>query len=402
LQFLAGELPVPAGAWEPEPGSEPRWTAPRIWKRGGWFGVRNGRVARWVRMNIGTIHEETSVEVIADAARIGRIEESYAERLQAGDRFALDGRSLEFQRRQSSTVFARPCVEEPDLPRWTSDRPGLSAELSAAVARFRFEAAQRWAEGPSALRGWLNEAYQLEPREAAVIEALIAAQAAISEVPAPDVLLVEAFPRGDGLCYSVHAPLGRPAAEAAGRACAARLGRRFGRNLKLAVADLGWQIEGDAEIIFHEEDLASLMTEEMFEADVLAGLDRGELAASRFRRVAATALMVLKRTEKSRTKVGGLRWVSQRLYPLLQALCPDHPLLAETRREVLEDVLDVPSARAWLASKPTLRLRRLDGPSPFASAWLDVGGPEPLSFEPPEAALRRLHQRLFEQGHSDE
>jgi len=402
LQFLSGESPVPAGAWEPEPGSEPRWTAPRIWKHGGWLGIRSARVARWVRMNVGTIHEESSVEVVADGAPIGRVEESYADRLQAGDRFALDGRSFEFRTRQSSTVIARPCVEDPSLPRWTSDQAGLSAELAAAVARFRFEAARRWTEGPSALRGWLNEAYRLEPREAAVIEALIAAQAAGSEVPAPETLLVEVFPRGDGHCHCFHAPLGRPAAEAAGRAIAARLGRRFGRNLKLAVADLGWRIEAGVETILHEDDLVSLMTEEAFEADVLAGLDRGELAASRFRRVAATALMVLKRTEKSRSKVGGLRWVSQRLYPLLRALCPDHPLLRETRREVFEDVLNVSKARAWLASKPSLRLRRLDSPSPFAAAWLDASGSEPLQFEPPEAALRRLHQRLFKQEHSDE
>ena len=35
LDFLAGDLAAPPGAFEPEPGSAPRWTAPRIWKRGG-------------------------------------------------------------------------------------------------------------------------------------------------------------------------------------------------------------------------------------------------------------------------------------------------------------------------------------------------------------------------------
>ena len=54
--------------------------------------------------------------------------------------------------------------------------------------------------------------------------------------------------------------------------------------------------------------------------------------------------MVLRRPEGGRTKVGGLLWVSQRLYPLVQAACPDHPLLKETRREVLDDLLDAPTA----------------------------------------------------------
>ena len=50
-------------------------------------------------------------------------------------------------------------------------------------------------------------------------------------------------------------------------------------------------------------------------------------------------------------------WVSNRLYPLVKASCPDHPLLRETRREVLEELLDSRSALAWLASEPAIRFR---------------------------------------------
>ncbi len=38
LAFLAGDLAAPAGAYEPEPGALPRWTAPRLWHARGWFG----------------------------------------------------------------------------------------------------------------------------------------------------------------------------------------------------------------------------------------------------------------------------------------------------------------------------------------------------------------------------
>ncbi len=87
-------------------------------------------------------------------------------------------------------------------------------------------------------------------------------------------------------------------------------------------------------------------------------------------------------------------WVSQRLYPLVVAACPDHPLLRETRREVLEDMLDVRSALAWLATNPAIRLRSLAAPSPFAMAWVDPSGSEPLRFESADEALGRLHARL--------
>ncbi len=48
--------------------------------------------------------------------------------------------------------------------------------------------------------------------------------------------------RDDGLIYTFHAPLHRAACEALARVCVARLGRRFGRDLTLTVADLGWSI----------------------------------------------------------------------------------------------------------------------------------------------------------------
>ena len=86
--------------------------------------------------------------------------------------------------------------------------------------------------------------FDLDPGAAAVIVELIEAQEQWSEVPAAEGLLVEESPapEGPGLVYTFHAPLHRAACEALARAVGARLGRRFGRNLALGVADLGWSI----------------------------------------------------------------------------------------------------------------------------------------------------------------
>ncbi|WP_152052980.1 DEAD/DEAH box helicase [Tautonia marina] len=395
LLFLAGELAAPAGAWEPEPGATPKWTSPRFWKKGGLFGVRNAKIIRWFRANVGTITSEESVKVLVDEAPIGTLEGNYAERLQPGDRFVLDGRALEFIRLDGLTVHARFSGGEPDLPRWTSDRQGLSAELAAELASFRYRAATLLDEGTSAFRGWLVDDYRLEPESIGLLEDLFAAQEQLSEVPRPGSVLIEESPHEEGVCYTVHAPLGRSACEAAARAFAARLGRRFGRDLGLVVADLGWQVRLPIEASLTASDLPPLLDPEGFADDVLAGVDRGDLAARRFRHVASTALMVLRRPEGGRTKVGGLLWVSQRLYPLVQAACPDHPLLKETRREVLHDLLDTATALDWLRSRPVIRFRSLDGPSPFTACWIDAAGPEPMKFESPEEALRRFHERLF-------
>ncbi len=201
-----------------------------------------------------------------------------------------------------------------------------------------------------------------------VLIELFEAQVQWSEVPGSAGLLVEESPSpdGDGLVYTFHAPLHRAACEALGRATAARLGRRFGRNLGLSVADLGWSIRLDDGADSDGLDPAAirlLLDPDGFADDVLEGLDRGELLARRFRYVAATGLMVLRNPEPGRrVRVGGLNWVSTRLYPLVKAACPDHPLLRETRREVLDDLLDVPAAERWLNDRPAVRFRSLPGP----------------------------------------
>ena len=146
---------------------------------------------------------------------------------------------------------------------------------------------------------------------------------------------------------------GRPAKHWA-RATSARLGGQIGRDLALCVADLGWSIRVPDDAAYFTlarvDRVASLDSKDLL-MYVLEGLDRGELPARRFRHVAATALMVLRNPEPGRrVRVGGLNWVSTRLYPLIKSACPDHPLLRETRREVLEDILDVPAATRWLAA----------------------------------------------------
>jgi ATP-dependent Lhr-like helicase len=254
-------------------------------------------------------------------------------------------------------------------------------------------------QSPQALRAWLIKSFDLDHGAAAVLIELFAAQSQWSEVPDASGLLVEESPSAvrDGLTLTFHAPLHRAGCEALGRATAARLGLRFGRNLGLSVADLGWSIHlpHDAAITVAPETISRLFDLEGFADDVLEGLDRGDLPARRFQRVAATALMVLRTTEPGRrVRVGGLNWVSARLFPLVKAACPDHPLLRETRREVLEDLLDVPAAERWIQQRPAIRCRALPGLSPFAAAWIEPGQADVLQFEPPALALKRLHARL--------
>ncbi len=313
----------------------------------------------------------------------------------------MDGRSFEVRSLKSGTLAVKPTGEEGNLPRWTSDRQSLSAEVALELCKLREDAGRILEnEGAEALHAWLASDYELDESAAKVLEELFTAQAQMSEIPSADLLLVEEWPSKNGYTYTFHAPLPRSACEALGRAFAARLGKCEGRNLGFVVADLGWSIELGGDDRLETDQLAPLLSVENLYEDVLEGVDRGDLLSRRFRHVASTALMVLKNPEGGgKQRVGGMNWVSSRLYPLVKACCPDHPLLRETRREVLNDRLDAPAALAWLSSRPPARLRRLSGPSPLAMAWIDPTGAEQLQFESPSGALKRLHERLVGARH---
>lgn len=400
LAYLAGELEAPAGAFEPEPGAAPRWTVPRLWKQKGQFGVRHRRILRWYRMNVGTIVADESMHVQVEGQRIGQLEAAYADTLQPGDRFVLDGRVLQYKKSEGLAIYASPSAGDGFLPRWTSDRPGLSAVLATELSLFIETLAGRLGVSINDARQWLAECYEMRPADAECLVSLFRRQLSVSEVPTRGRVLIECFPEAEGWAYAMHCCLHKAAAEAMGRAVAARLGRRQGRDVRLTVADLGFVVHTQAEVL-DQKALETLFDSQGLEADVLEGLDAGELIARRFRRVASTGFMVLRNVEGKRTRVGGQEWVSRRLYPVVHQSCPEHPLVREARRETLEDVLDLPSAMQWTMSQPRLRLRMLRQVSPFTSAWLEPMGDaraEPILYESADEALNRLHERLFTCG----
>ncbi len=396
MNYLCGDTTAPAGAAETDSGTL-RWTPPRLVRAGDRFRVRDRRTARLFRMNSGTIDSEETVPVAVEGRAIGHLEMMYADRLKPGDRFVLDGRSLSMKRAEQGKVEAIEADGYADFPVWTSDRPGLSGHLAIALARFREELGRRVRWDQESARRWLVDRYRMREADASCLVSLWSWQLSVSEIPDTSECLVESYPDGDGWSYAVHGRFHRAASECLGRAFAARMGRLAGRDIQLNVADLGFVIRTSADLADRHE-LQAMFTEARFEEDVLEGLDRGDVLARQFRRTAMTGFMVLRNPESGRPKVGGHDWISRRLFPLISERCPNHPLLAEARRDVLERTLDLPAALEWLDGVSGFRFRRLGGISPFASAWLEPFGidrAEPVRFESADDALKRLHEKLF-------
>jgi ATP-dependent Lhr-like helicase len=407
LHYLSGR-PAP-------PQEDADWLPARLrWDEDA-FTLRDARTARLVRRNLGTILAEEPCPVQlepADAADapgppaefppspvpVGHVDEAFADGLQPGARFLLDGRCLELRRREAGALLVREVVGRPTVPRWAGDAPPLSAELARRLYLLRLQAREALLHGPGALRELLGRDYGLPDGAAAELVAYFQRQECVSEVPDATTCLVEAVYTEAGSDFYAHTPLNRAGNDALARVAVLRLARDHGLSATSLVADLGFALSLRAGTDLGPETVRSLLAAKGFEADLDAALAGSEVLRERFRRSAVIGLMLLRNPLGQRRRVGGPDWAERRLFEQVRSAVPGFVLLRQARREVRAEVCDLDAAGAFIEELPRLRLccRRLAQPSPFVEAWTQLAaGPVEL-VEGPEEALRRLHAALTE------
>lgn len=392
------------------------WLPARVREDGDCWRVRDAKTVRLLRRNLGTILAEQGVEVQTLASEpgtvqpstpdsgeitqatltIGQIDEAYADRLQAGDRFLLDGRCLEVRRRQDQTLLVNEVPGRPRVPRWGGDGLPLSSQLARRLYTLRVAAAEALTDGPEALANLLRTDYHLDGPAITTLVELFQQQEGISEIPDLNTLLIEiVHDQGAVDCY-LHTPLNRAGNDALARVAVMRLARDRGRSSSSFVADLGLCLRLRAEIPDMPQVVRELFALAGFEADLDEALAASESLRTRFARVAQTGLMLLRNPERRRRKVGGPLWGQRQLFDRIRQRDPDFVLMRQALREVRENLCDAVTARAYVEHLPRLgvRCRWLPAPSPFAAAWTQWEAGELGSGETPGDALRRLHAEL--------
>jgi ATP-dependent helicase Lhr and Lhr-like helicase len=385
------------------------WLPARLREDGDCWRVKDAKTARTLRRNIGTIVAERTVPVATrreplledDMATpsyvpVGEVDEAFADRLQPGDRFLLDGKCLEYRARQEGLLVVEEVPGRPRVPRWGRAGWPLSPQLAHRLAALRGEAVEALREGQEALARLLRDDYELGDDAVAVLVAHFQQQELVSEVPDAATLLVEIVSPGFFTEYYLHTPLNQMANDALARVAVARLARDHGRSATSVVADLGLLLRVRGELPDAAESLRRLLAADGFTADLDSSLQEGEALRARFVRVAQAGLMLLRNPEGRKRKVGGEGWAERRLFEQVRAREPDFVLLRQALREVREELCDVPSALAYAEALPrlTVRCRHLSSPSPFAQAWSQAGPGESASAETPAEALARLHAEL--------
>ncbi|MEX2106826.1 MAG: DEAD/DEAH box helicase [Solirubrobacterales bacterium] len=343
---------------------------PRIvWDRiGGTIHGRKGS-RQLVVTNAGTIPDRGLYGVhLPDGRRVGELDEEMVYEARPGQTFLLGATTWRIEEITRDRVIVTPAPGAPGaVPFWKGDGIGRPAELGRAIGAFAREAVSR---EPAELAA----EYDLDPRAANnLVTYLREQQAATRVVPSDQTIVVERFRDEIGdwrLC--VLSPFGGRVHSAWGLALAAKI--RAEHDLE---ADAIWSDDG---IVIHLPDADEPPAAEMvlIEPDEIEDLIVSELSGSalfgaRFRENASRSLLIPRAYPGKRTPLWQQRLKSQSLLEVARDF-PRFPVILETYRECLQDVLDLPSLADLLRKLHArqISLVEVETPtaSPFASSLL--------------------------------
>lgn len=327
----------------------------------GRYTVPGRRLAAIHRLNIGTITGDGTIVIrYRNGTRLGSIEERFIARLEPGEAFLFAGKFLEFVTLHDMQAIVRPASKRATLtPHWAGNRFPLSTALSAAVRRTLDDAR----------RGVLDEP------ETAFAAPIFEAQSRISRIPGGGTVLAEVMRSDDGDHLFLHPFEGRLVHEGLAVLLALRFGRIRPMSFGLSFNDHGIEFfaeTGDDDRMDFAGLLAThaatLFTSDELVADLLEGVNLGELGKRQFREVARVAGLVVQRYPGKESTARQLQAGASLIYDVYREFDPENLLLGQAEREVMERQFEerrLSSTLERLGSEP-VEIVEIDRPSPLA------------------------------------
>ena len=346
----------------------------KLVREGNVYRVVDKAIARLHRFNIGTITADRSVTVrFVRGAVIGHVEEAFISRLKPGDVFFFAGRQLEFVRLREMTAQVKATTKKSStVPAWAGGQMALSDLLSQHL-RAEVDRCSRALAGDAAL----------DTPELRALEPLLRRQADLSCLPRQDEFLVELCRSREGSHLFAFPFEGRFVHEGLGFLWAWRLARHRPSTITVSVNDYGFELLApkgypfDELLELHGDDL---LDTSQLAADLEQAVNLSELCRRRFRAIAQVSGLITQTMPGQQKSGGQLQISAALLFDVFSKHEPDHLLLEQARREVIEEQLELPRLQS--------ALERL-----AASRWLleHTPRPGPLAFP---LLVERLNNRM--------
>ncbi len=371
----------------------------------GVFGRKRG--ARMIyQLNAGTIPDESKIEVYTvNGKYVGNLEEEFVEILAPGDIFVLGGTTYRFIKSAGLKIIVEDAEgAKPTVPSWFSEMLPLSFDSALRVGAFRRRIADMVRDGRKreAIE-LLQREYMLERHSAeAIVEYIWEQLAYVGEVPGNDLVLVEYFRFEEGWGIVFHTLYGRRVNDALSRGIASYLAEKTGSPVRISISDNGFMLITDAKPTNRLiESIIEEAEPDSFRKVLEDVLSRTELVKRRFRHVAQRSFMILRRYRGREKSPERMQLSAERLLEVLRGIDPEHPVVKETYREILEDYMDIESAIWVLKELKTGRIRLvvkgpLPYPSPMAHHLVVRGYSDVVLMEDRRRLLALLHDKIME------
>ncbi len=382
---------------------EERYIYARIWwnKEEGKVG-KKGRMSRTIYMtNIGTIPDQQGV-IVKDQRgnKIGMIDEAFLEKLTKGDIFVLGGNTYQFNFARGMVVQVIPMPgRKPTVPSWFSDRLPLSYDLANGIGNFRLFMEERFKrkQTKKEILTFIHEYLFVDSTAAEALYNYCKDQHDYIGMPTSKKLLIEHYRDDQMKNYVVfHALYGRRVNDVLSRAVAFAISRSQHKDVEIGINDNGFYISYDRHVDVPKA--FSLVKSKELRKVIELAVDKSEILKRRFRHCAGRAFMILRTYGGIKRRVGKQQVSSMILLNAVRRISENFFILRETRREVLEDLMDYDSALEVLQhiEEKRIKLEEIQTfiPSPFALNLVMQGYSDILRLEDRQQFLQRMHQMV--------
>ncbi|WBY03142.1 DEAD/DEAH box helicase [Ramlibacter tataouinensis] len=345
--------------------------------------------------NAGVIPDQFDYEVVLqpEGHRVGTLNEDFAFESLAGDIFQLGNASYRIAKVETGKVLVEDARgQPPTMPFWLGEALGRSDELCDAVSRL-LDAADTLlgSEGAAACATWLQQGLRLaEPAARQLALYLAHARAALGALPSHRRIVLERFFDEVGDTHLViHSPHGSRINKAWGLALRKRMCRKFNFELQASALEDSIVLSLGPTHSFALEEVPHWLKSSSARDVLVQALLDAPMFGTRWRWNATASLAVRRMNGGRKVPPQFQRSDAQDLLSVVfpdQIACaenlpgereiPDHPLVAQTLKDCLQDSMDADGFVALLAriesGEVEVVTRDLASPSPLAQAILNA------------------------------
>ncbi len=308
---------------------------------------KRGKLARMIYMtNIGTIPDESFVNVICNGEGVGKIDEIFLEKMKKGDVFVLGGHKYQFLYIKGMNIYVKSAENRtPTIPSWFSEMLPLKFDTAISIGKFRMLMAEMFEANRSddEIKKFIVDYIFCDEKTASIIYDYFSVQNKYSVIPHVNRILIEEY-RVDKNYLIFHTLYGRRVNDALSRAVAYLIASARGRDVQIGINDNGFFICGkDLNLEQVEKAFIKLKSED-FKKILSEAIEKTEVLKRRFRHCASRGLMILRNYKGKVKSIGKQQMLSHFLLSAVRKKTKDFPILKEARREVLEDLMDIEHA----------------------------------------------------------